>query len=112
MFVSYELALLLKKHGFNEPCFAIYSLGLEKDNFSQLQFIKDYKGELEIVDNFFPKMVKNSDLYVPTAPIYTQVIDWLYEKMLDNENYFEVVYSGSKSREELEEEIKECLKLL
>jgi hypothetical protein len=83
LFVPFELSLLLKERGFNEPCFAKYSLGLEEDNYKELQFHIDYSQEndkgqfIPIENNFMAKTLKNSDHpYVPSAPLYQQAIDW------------------------------------
>ncbi len=86
LFVSHQLALMAKEKGFNEACMAIYSLGLEKNNMTQLQFNIDYSivhstgAYIPIIDNFFPKTKSNSELWVPTAPLYQQLIDWFRDK--------------------------------
>jgi hypothetical protein len=87
-FVTYELSLELKQLGFNEPCVAKYSLGLEKDNYTELQYHLDYSqahGDrgvfIPIVDNFLPLKLRNSDhAHVPSAPTYQQAFRWIREK--------------------------------
>jgi hypothetical protein len=84
-FVPYEESLELKEIGFNEPCFALFSLGLEKNNYTELQFKIDHSyahsfgAYIPIMDNFFPPVMYNSDLHVPTAPLWQQAFDWFRE---------------------------------
>lgn len=46
------------------------------------------------------------------APLYQQVIDWLLVKLIDCDEYIEVVYAATKPIDELNQEIKEALKLI
>ena len=81
-YVPYEESLELKVIGFNEPCFAMYSLGLEKDNYSELQFKIDYSfahsfgAYIPVENNFFPPVIFNANRHVPTAPLWQQAFDW------------------------------------
>jgi hypothetical protein len=81
MIVTYDLAVLLKEKGFNEPCLQKYSLGLNKDDYKQLQFHIDYSTQdyfIPIVYNFFAIEKRNSDHpAVPSAPTIDQVRLWL-----------------------------------
>lgn len=66
LFIPYELAVKLKKLGFDEDCFGGF------DAYKELRF--DYVG-----------MVKNSHFNMPprnhvAAPLYQQVVDWLRDK--------------------------------
>ena len=71
LFIPYELALLAKEKGFNEPCLASFLT----------------TGKMTIGSTFG---IKNSDLkegvdfikygYIVTAPLYQQITDWFREK--------------------------------
>ena len=61
-FVTYEIALKLKKLGFSEECLGIYYYD---DSFKR--YILEYKNTEEYL------------VYIP-APLWQQVIDWLREK--------------------------------
>ena len=65
LFLPYELALMLKEKGFNEPC-----LGRYRDKKFQL-----YSVIKEHCYNSDP--ISNKDI---SAPLYQQVIDWFREK--------------------------------
>lgn len=65
LFVPYELALILKEKGFDEPC-----LGRYRDKKFQL-----YSVIKEHCYNSDP--ISNKDI---SAPLYQQVIDWFYNK--------------------------------
>lgn len=87
LFCTYEQSIKLKELGFDEPCFAKYSLGLEKDNFTQLQFHIDYNQSysighfIPIEDNFMAITKKNSDYgHAPCAPLKHQVLNWFRTK--------------------------------
>ena len=60
-FVPYEIALLAKQKDFNERCFNYY-----KEN-----------GELHEIDLYYPKMMVRTEC---VAPLYQQLIDWLFEE--------------------------------
>lgn len=88
LFVPYKESLMLKNLGFNEPCFAVYSLGLEEDNYNQLQFHIDYSqayGDrssfIPIENNFFAIRKRNSDYgHAPTAPLFYEAFEWFRVK--------------------------------
>lgn len=68
LFVSYEIAKLLKDKGFNEECLGTWC---------------NY--HLQLIDN--PKFIKKNKKFVGkhlnmfcSAPLYQQVIDWFREK--------------------------------
>lgn len=79
LFVTYEMALLLKEKGFNESC---------------LQFFKEIKGEMYLSDNDGENSIGLKitspfynfdgfplcDTQIVSAPIYQQVLDWLDDK--------------------------------
>ncbi len=60
LFIPYELAVIAKEKGFNEPCFGSYRINSP---------------------NFFSpnKCDKNGDITL-LAPIYQQIVDWFREK--------------------------------
>jgi hypothetical protein len=82
--VNFKLAKLLKEKGYNEPCVMKYSLGLEKDNYTQLQYHLDYSCtyiKIPIQDNFFALKLSNEDhSHAPSAPTISDVLSWLYDK--------------------------------
>ena len=71
-FVTYEIALALKKLGFDEECFGVYY---------------DYKGDPKLC---FDSLFSNKDMIIHTnehsyyalclAPIWQQIIDWFDNK--------------------------------
>jgi hypothetical protein len=63
LFVPYEIALELKKLGFNEPCFGYY---YSMDN---------KKVGLEMYID-----VQHQDIYFVQAPLYQQAFRWFYWK--------------------------------
>jgi len=72
LFVPYELALLAKEKGFNEPCLAAYR---PEDN----NELKSYEqGDLMDLKGFKPSDF-NSEFLV-SAPLYQQLVDWFREK--------------------------------
>jgi hypothetical protein len=65
-FVTYEIALMLKEKGFDQPCFGSY-YDEGKFSFWNWTVYKDY-----------PYLTKNSVLInMIAAPLWQQVIDWL-----------------------------------
>ncbi len=75
LFVPYELALLAKEKGFNDPCFGYYY----KDNIEvkHFEWIESEKyGDWE--PNFLINN-KEKDFFL-SAPIYQQLVDWFREK--------------------------------
>lgn len=73
LFLSYELTLILKGKGFNEPCFAHYSEDGRRVSYTSTPLTN--KNSIWI----------NTD--IRPAPTYQQVIDWL------EINYFADCYS-------------------
>ena len=80
-FLPYEQSLALKELGFDEPCFAIYNLGLSEFEtanvgqirlFSSLFKIDDKQSNISYVND------KNSSKV--TAPLWQQTFDWFRKK--------------------------------
>lgn len=69
LFVPYNIALMAKEKGFNEPCFAKYVT-------SNKDFI--VCGALFRRERGYMNSNSNSFTYI-TAPLYQQIIDWLRE---------------------------------
>lgn len=90
LFIPYKLAIIAKDKGFDEPCLAHYDLG------------KLLIASLE--NNKYKERI--------LAPLYSQIIDWLFEKLISNPDYIEITYCGSKPIEELVAEIEEAFKLI
>lgn len=67
LFVDYEIALELKKFGFNEPCFAKFNK--ESFQLNTLGFGTNYN------DGYY-------GVKLISAPTYQQVVDWLEIKNL------------------------------
>ena len=67
LFVSYELAKLAKKKGFDEPCIGGYTLS-EPELFS---VIEEYG---------FKGKIHNNSEGITCAPLYQQLVDWLYKE--------------------------------
>jgi len=68
LFVPYEIALLAKEKGFNEPCLTAY--------------LKNKCELLDVFDNEDLGYLSNSQLHSEciAAPIYQQLSDWFREK--------------------------------
>ncbi len=65
LFLPYNLALIAKEKGFNEPCLGVYDK--EHRNHSlHLLYTSSYK--------------KFEEMYSLHAPLYQQIIDWFREK--------------------------------
>ena len=113
LFVSYEIAILLKEKGFNEPCFAWYYL--PEGNLMGL-------GSQEALK--FKN--KGSKKHFCSAPLYQQVVDWFREKHLikfieseqfipSEYNVWSIKQAGSFKKYgewTLNEAIEEALKLI
>lgn len=70
LFIPYELAVIAKEKGFNEPCLARYDID---KTISQTN--------IESNSNGFNEQVTNDNLLVMVAsPLYQQIIDWFREK--------------------------------
>ena len=74
-FVTYEIALKLKKLGFDEECFAHYC----QNNLILKRAILKSSGMLYYHQNNINPNNQYGDRSV-TAPLYQQVIDWCIEK--------------------------------
>lgn len=92
VFIPYEIAIELRDKGFNENCLAMY----DKD----------------MVINHSIYHQNKSNYGICSAPTYCQAIDWIFDKLCHNEEFIEIVYAGSKPRAEIEEEIRQALKLI
>lgn len=88
MFVSDDIAKKLKEIGFDEPCFAYYSLSHTGDNYG-FNVVGEYTHYRDPYSNYVGHGLSNSELQRnPTgrlkqcfvAPLYQQVIDWFAEK--------------------------------
>lgn len=66
LFVPYEIAVLAKEKGFNEPCFTHYTNEFTKKLLHPLERFKNY--------NQYPKLV--------SAPLYQQLIDWFDDQYI------------------------------
>lgn len=68
LFVPYELALLAKEKGFNEPCLAAYKLSGDRS--------VPYSKEGDII------IEANAHQYANTikAPLYQQLVDWFRDE--------------------------------
>ncbi len=73
LFLPYELALIAKQKGFNEPCFGKYN----QDGVFSFQINASFAHNL-------------MDINVISAPLYQQVIDWLETKGI----YIELLIDG------------------
>jgi len=71
LFVPYELAIILKEKGFDEPCFGWWHVV----NTPELKDIYDVDYFLVIKDNW------NSECQVIPAPLYQQAFDWIFKKL-------------------------------
>ena len=70
LFVPYELALLAKEKGFDEPCFGFYNLFTD-----------------EFCYNSAPSTFSSKD--VLQAPLYQQLVDWFRKEF---EIYIQVIH--------------------
>jgi hypothetical protein len=79
-FIPYTEALALKKLGFDEDCFAIWS-GIDELNFSITDTIRLYSSEFRIDGNQSSKFYVNdfNSLRV-AAPTFSQAFRWFSEK--------------------------------
>lgn len=74
LFLSYELALIAKEKGFNEPCLAFYKGKYTGDG---LHAIGQHEGSGISGDNY--DVGWNPNYPVVLAPLYDQTLDW-FEK--------------------------------
>lgn len=74
LFVPYELALLAKQKGFDEPCLGFYFT--ENKTFGLFEFCEDEK------EGWVANLILNNpekDYYIAT-PLFQQLTDWFREK--------------------------------
>ena len=99
--VSYKIAKLAKKKGFDEPCHAVFEVNKFYDPPQILELgtetawnLQNMKQAVEFMERtgrieFFNRETKNSNLnqFLLARPTYQALIDWLREK------YFIHIYS-------------------
>lgn len=81
LFVSYEIAKMLKEKGFNEPCLTSYNnecnlcsvWNLSDEDIEEEELMEDTQ------ESLYCKNSTNENDYI-TAPLYQQVVDWFREK--------------------------------
>lgn len=87
-FVSYAEALEMKELGFDEPCFAYFSLSHVSENYT-FHICGEYTHYRDHYINFIGNGLRNSDLKVyptgrlkmcMTAPLWQQAFRWFREK--------------------------------
>lgn len=78
LFVTYEIAKLLKEKGFNEPCICQYMIQDSTPEMSSPKVIKlvPLVTSKAITVGILPKQVELN----LCAPLYQQVVDWFREK--------------------------------
>ena len=113
-FCNYDISLKLKNLGFDEPCFKIY----KDEDYLEDFYILDHRNRpvyssfeattnTAIDEEFITWSVPEEyDSVWCAAPLFQQVIDWLFSKNLL------YLYDPRKNKVELEKEILECLKKL
>lgn len=67
LFLPYDLALLAKEKGFDEPCFAYYLQGI---------FHTENNGAFNSESNRVLSLSPMKDYF--SAPLYQQIIDWMF----------------------------------
>ena len=67
LFIPYELALLAKNKGFDEPCFGLFN---PDEEFELLENTRN-------IENCRNSLVRDA---VIMSPLYQQIIDWFREK--------------------------------
>jgi hypothetical protein len=84
LFVTYEIAKLLKEKGFNEPCICQYMIQDSTSEMSSPKVINlvPLVTSKEITVGILPKQVELN----LCAPLYQQVVDWFREKHKINFN--------------------------
>lgn len=88
LFIHYSLAMLAKKKGFNEPCFAYYGAGTQT-----LCWLK-------IGGDTLTNSMQEECATIPctcSAPLYQQIIDWFDSKGL----YISVTHQSIQSFSEI-----------
>lgn len=78
LFVPYELALLAKEKGFNEPCIAEY---FHKELTFYTNEDDEYSGECVELTAYKNESLNHFDVKnTVSAPLYQQLVDWFREK--------------------------------
>lgn len=78
LFISYELALLAKEKGFDDPCLGFYHPNIVSDG-NMLTTAFDYN--FDVTECTTNTILKQRVLQPQIAcPIYQQIIDWFREK--------------------------------
>jgi len=73
LFIPYELALIAKEKGFNEPCIAFINLSMYNLPSQKDRIIIEYS----VLGNF---EYYNDSSHILSVPIYQQIFDWFREK--------------------------------
>jgi len=80
-FVDYNTALALKELGFDEPCFAIYNLGLSEFETANIGQIRLFSSIFRIDDKQSNiSYINDKNTSKVTAPLYQQAFRWFREK--------------------------------
>jgi len=99
LFIPYQLALIAKEKGFNEPCFTKFEQYFNKESLYPIlatmglntPYENEYNGydqkiindnEKRWVFTGYKNSVKDHGQEVLTAPLYQQVVEWLREKQI------------------------------
>ena len=81
LFVTYEIALLLKELGFDEECLCCYTSKSNDNTFDQLWFSDQVWNNSDFHKN--PRFCKNTDFGNEKAcatPLWQQAVDWFESK--------------------------------
>lgn len=87
-FAPYSIAVKLKSLGFNEPCIA------------------GWNGNTQLVDSNLFKINSDAPDKHPSAPLYTEVIDWLFKV---SDGSIIVIYDPSYSEEHRAKHIEDAV---
>lgn len=90
LFIPYELAVIAKEKGFNEPCFAYFQLSHVTEEY-KFFFVgyNDHNGDRCWYSNYVGIGLSNSEMdrnpvgrlkKCLTSPMYQQIVDWFREK--------------------------------
>ena len=78
LFIPFELALLAKEKGFNEPCFKCYHTENNLAYNIKKGWLDIRPEEAQNPRNFNDKKLFKK--FVISAPLYQQIVEWFYEK--------------------------------
>lgn len=98
-FCNYEIALKLKKLGFNEPCFACYTSKLNDKNFDVFWFSDQIWGNVDTHED--ARICKNSDFQNPescSTALYEQIYNWFLEKYSIIIDVHPIIVSASETK--------------